>query len=86
MDETSPTRTELRSTHRTSNSKDLFSNSVPDQQGKNWWAKDADGNYHRFSGTESEVHWNGSTNTGKGIPVDKVPAYVKERLNPPIKG
>ena len=65
-----------------SNVKELFDKAVPDQNGKNWWARDNDGNYHRFSGTEQEVHWNGSTNTGKGIEIDKIPDYVKDRLNP----
>jgi RHS repeat-associated protein len=66
-----------------SNSKELFAKAVPDEGGKNWFAKDASGNYHRFSSTTTNdgeiltVHWNGSTESDRSIPVSK---YVKERL------
>jgi hypothetical protein len=62
------------------NTKELFKNSVPDENGKNWYAKDKDGSYHRFAptgGNSNEAHWNGTTASDRSI---VVPTYVKERL------
>jgi RHS repeat-associated protein len=61
------------------NAEELWQKSVPDTNGRRW-AKDADGNVHRFSKeSNGESHWNGSTST----PVD--PINVRDIPNEILK-
>ncbi len=58
---------------------ELFNNSVPDKNGVRW-AKDAEGNIHRFSKpSNGETHWNGSTTGIDPMKPQNIP-YIKKIL------
>lgn len=56
----------------------LASKSVPDVEGKHWYAIDDKGTIHRFGNSnDGRMHWNGDTSQGRGI---DVPSNVEKRL------
>lgn len=62
---------------------DLYKNAIPDfnSNGKTWWAKDSDGNIHRFQANHNgEIHWNGKANDGNGLSTRDVPNEVLSRF------
>lgn len=62
------------------NAQDLFDKSVKDEKGVRW-AKDDEGNLHRFSKpSNNKTHWNGSTKGDNGIQPQNVPNEVKKGL------
>jgi hypothetical protein len=58
----------------------VYRRAIPDPEvtsatGKQvWYGRSADGQYYRYSGTNSEVHFNGI------IDWQKLPAYIKARF------
>jgi len=63
------------------NAEDIYKKSIPDSQGKHWYAKDANGNVHIFrNGNDGTVHWAGSSNQGRGV---EIPKDVQKRLTTP---
>lgn len=69
---------------------ELFKKAIPDPDsgGKTWWARDAEGNYHRFQGGPPRgdgsviAHWNGSnapTKIGTPLKDGDIPTYIKKR-------
>jgi RHS repeat-associated protein len=57
----------------------LAKKSVPDAEGKHWYAVDDKGVVHRFGNSnDGTMHWNGDSVQNGGIPV---PADVKKRLD-----
>ncbi|MBB3743091.1 hypothetical protein FHX10_002584 [Rhizobium sp. BK591] len=62
------------------NVQELYKNSVADKTGVRW-AKDADGNIHRFSRpSNGETHWNGSTAGPDPIRNQNIPKEIKNEL------
>ena len=69
------------------NSLDLFANSLPGKEGQRF-AKDAEGNIHRFSDSNDRTwHWSGSTGDKRNIlRKDDVPIELRRLFNFPGKG
>lgn len=73
------------------NAMELYRQSVPYRDGSgriNWWSVEKRGNrcvYHRFQGTNNEVHWNGSTESthagGLTTKMSDVPESIKSVLS-----
>jgi hypothetical protein len=62
------------------NAQELYENSVADKNGVRW-AKDADGNIHRFSKpSNGETHWNGSTAGSDPIQSQNIPVEIRRLL------
>jgi hypothetical protein len=62
------------------NVQELYDESIVDNNGVRW-AKDAEGNLHRFSKpSNGETHWNGSTVGDKPIRTQDIPNYIKKAL------
>jgi len=60
------------------NSEDLYKNAIKSDNGT-WWAKDSDGELHRFSADSNGVtHWNGSTAGEYGIQSQNIPGDIKK--------
>ncbi len=63
------------------NAESLFKGSVVDKNGVRW-AKDTDGNLHRFSKPRNgETHWNGSTGGPNPIQEQNIPNEIKKLLD-----
>jgi hypothetical protein len=59
----------------------VYENAIPDQDGKNWYGQNADGEFYRYQpngGNDSGVHWNGREQSPRGL---EVPSYVRRRFN-----
>ncbi|MFY2028824.1 hemagglutinin repeat-containing protein [Achromobacter xylosoxidans] len=69
------------------NSLDLFANSVQGKKGQRF-AKDAEGNIHRFSDSNNGTwHWSGSTGDKRNIlRKDDIPIEIRRLFNVPGKG
>ena len=69
------------------NSLDLFANSVQGKEGQRF-AKDAEGNIHRFSDSNDGTwHWSGSTGDKRnGLEKDYIPIEIRRLFNFPGKG
>ncbi|AOU90937.1 two-partner secretion domain-containing protein [Achromobacter ruhlandii] len=69
------------------NSLDLFANSVQGKEGQRF-AKDAEGNIHRFSDSNDGTwHWSGSTGDKRnGLEKDYIPIEIRRFFNFPGKG
>jgi hypothetical protein len=62
------------------NAGELFKSSIADGKGVRW-ARDANGDIHRFSAPSNrEVHWNGSTAGPNPIRMENVPSEVRRAL------
>lgn len=62
------------------NSAELYSKSIPDKSGVRW-AKDVEGNLHRFSKpSNGETHWNGSITGSSPIRSHNIPSEIKREL------
>ena len=60
-------------------SENLYKHSIPDAEGKNWYAIDDKGVVHQFkNGNDGTVHWAGDSSQGKGV---ILPQEVKQRVN-----
>ena len=79
------------SSHLPDNAEALYRHAIPSvaQNGRvTWWARDKDGTYHRFQGSNGETHWNGSSKpvvsnsmTSEGISPREIPQFVKDRFD-----
>ncbi|NTJ65340.1 hypothetical protein G6M50_30155 [Agrobacterium rhizogenes] len=62
------------------NVQELYDESIVDNNGVRW-AKDSEGNLHRFSKpSNGETHWNGSTAGDKPIRTQDIPNCIKKAL------
>ena len=63
------------------NAESIYKNAIPDADGRHWYSKSANGEIHRFGNdNHGKVHWNGSSEQGRGI---VVPKEVQKRFNAP---
>jgi hypothetical protein len=63
------------------NARELFDSAIPSKDGGAWWAKDANGVFHRFSAASNgQSHWNGSTAGPNAIPMNQVPNLIQKAL------
>lgn len=56
----------------------VFSRAIPDPDNPGtWYGRNGGGDYYRYQGSNGAVHWNGTTNSDRGL---KVPSYIKKRF------
>ncbi|BAY07540.1 eCIS core domain-containing protein [Calothrix sp. NIES-2098] len=58
----------------------VYKTAIPDEQGKNWYGQNADGEIYRYQpngGNDPGVHWNGRENSPRGL---EVPSYIRKRF------
>ena len=66
-----------RTTVLPEDAEEVYRTAIPDQSGKTWYGRNAHGEYYRYSGSNGRVHWNGRTESGRGI---EVPRHIRERF------